>query len=284
MDTLRLGVRGHDMPKAPFDEWVKSISDAGFCCTQLALAKAIHDFDISSSAMTSGMADYMKKVFEQNSVSVSVLGCYKNLANPDADQLNKIIDSYMHHIRFAKFLECGMVGTETGAVNTEYKFTPENHTDKALQIFIENLKRIVEYAEKMGVCIGIEPVYTHIMSDVERTRKVLDAVNSPNLRIILDPINLLNAENEKHHEKIIEEAFAVLGNEIDAIHMKDYIVGENGRIIYENITIGEGKFNVPHFFSILKAKKPFINVLLEASTPENVKASCDYIRKCYREA
>ena len=43
MDTLRLGVRGHDMPKAPFDELVKSISDAGFCCTQLALAKAIRD-------------------------------------------------------------------------------------------------------------------------------------------------------------------------------------------------------------------------------------------------
>ena len=136
----------------------------------------------------------------------------------------------------------------------------------------------------MGVCIGIEPVYTHIMSDVERTRKVLDAVNSPNLRIILDPINLLNAENEKYHEKIVEEAFAVLGNEIDAIHMKDYLVGENGRILYENITIGAGKFNVPHFLGILKAKKPFINVLLEASTPENVKASCEYIRKCYREA
>ena len=280
MDTLRLGVRGHDMPKAPFDELVKSISDAGFCCTQLALAKAIRDFNIGSEAMTSGMADYMKKEFEKNNVSVSVLGCYKNLANPDAEQLKKIKDSYMHHIRFAKFLECGMVGTETGAVNTEYKYTPENHTDQALHIFIENLKHIVEYAEKMGVCIGIEPVYKHIMCNVERTRKVLDAVNSPNLRVILDPINLLNAENEKQHEKIVEDAFDVLGNEIDAIHIKDYVVKE-GNIVYEKVTVGEGNFNIPHFLGILKEKKPFINVLLEASTPENVKASCEYIRGCY---
>ena len=284
MDTLRLGVRGHDMPKAPFDELVKSISDAGFCCTQLALAKAIRDFDISSGAMTSGMADYMKKVFEQNKVSVSVLGCYKNLATPDEAQLKATIDSYMHHIRFAKFLECGMVGTETGAVNTGYKYTPENHTDEALAIFIENLKYVVEYAEKMGVCVGIEPVYKHIMCNVERTRKVLDAVNSPNLRVILDPINLLNADNEKQHEKIVEEAFDVLGNEIDAIHIKDYIVKEDGSIVYEKVTVGEGNFNIPHFLGILKAKKPFINVLLEASTPENVKASCDYIRGCYELA
>lgn len=283
MNTLRLGVRGHDMPKAPFDELVKSISDAGFCCTQLALGKAIKEFSVSNEAMTSGMADYMKKVFEQNRVSVSVLGCYKNLANPDEEQLKKIMDSYMHHIRFAKFLECGMVGTETGAVNTEYTYTPENHTDKALHIFIENLKQIVEYAEKMGVCIGIEPVYKHIMCNVDRTRKVLDAVNSPNLRVILDPINLLNADNEKQHEKIVEEAFEVLGEEIDAIHIKDYVV-KDGSIVYEKLTVGEGCFNIPHFLGILKARKPFINVLLEASTPENVQKSCAYIRKCYEEA
>ena len=284
MDTLRLGVRGHDMPKAPFDELVKSISEAGFCCTQLALAKAIRDFNTGCAAMTSGMADYMKKVFEKNQVSVSVLGCYKNLANPEEAQLKQIMDSYMHHIRFAKFLECGMVGTETGAVNTEYKYTPENHTEQALHIFIENLKRIVEYAEKMGVCIGIEPVYKHIMCNVERTRAVLDAVNSPNLRVILDPINLLNAENEKQHEKIVEEAFDVIGNEIDAIHIKDYVVREDGSIVYEKITVGEGLFNIPHFLGLLKEKKPYINVLLEASTPENVKASCDYIRTCYKNA
>ncbi|MBO5351713.1 MAG: sugar phosphate isomerase/epimerase [Lachnospiraceae bacterium] len=280
---LRLGVRGHDMPAAPFDELVKSISDAGFCCTQLALAKAVRDFNVGTEAMTSGMADYMKRVFEKNQVEVAVLGCYRNLADPDTEKLKKTMDVYMHHIRFASFLECGMVGTETGAVNTEYKYTPENHTDKALHIFIENLKRIVEYAEKMGVCIGIEPVYKHIMCDVERTRKVLDAVASPNLRVILDPINLLNAENEKQHEKIVEGAFELLGQEIDAIHIKDYVM-KDGEIVYEPLTVGEGCFNIPHLLGILKKKKPFIHVLLEASTPQNVQASCEYIRRCYEEA
>ena len=106
------------------------------------------------------------------------------------------------------------------------------------------MKRVVDYAEKMGVYIGVEPVYKHIMCNVDRTRKVLDAVNSPNLRVILDPINLLNAENEKQHEKIVEEAFEVLGNEIDAIHIKDYIVKEDGSIVYEKVTVGTPRFPV----------------------------------------
>ena len=279
---LRLGVRGHDMPKAPFEELVKSIADADFCCTQLALAKAIRDFNVSSEAMTSGMADYMKRVFEKNQVEVAVLGCYKNLANPDETQLKQIMSSYMHHIRFASFLECGMVGTETGAVNVEYKYTPENHTDKALHILIENLKVIVEYAEKMGVCFGIEPVYKHIMCDIERTKKVLDAVNSPNLRVILDPVNLLNAENESRHEEIIQGAFELFGEEIDVIHLKDYVVRE-GEIISRPVALGEGKLNIPYLFGIIKEKKPFIHVLLEDSVPENAQISRAYAHKCYQE-
>ena len=91
----------------------------------------------------------------------------KNLANPDEAQLAQIIKSYENHIRFAALLGCGMVGTETGAVNTEYRYTPENHTKRALGIFIENLKKVVDYAERMGVCFGIEPVYKHIHRDLQ---------------------------------------------------------------------------------------------------------------------
>ena len=50
------------------------------------------------------------------------------------------------------------------------------------------------------------------------------------------------------------------------------------------MTLGEGRFDIPHLFSIIKKKKPFINVLLEDSLPENVEASKAYVRKCYEEA
>lgn len=271
------------MPKSSFEDLVENIAKAGFCCTQLALAKAITEFPTGCEAMTSGMALYMKRIYEKNNVVVSVLGCYKNLATPDEKELENNLNMYKNHIRFASYLGCGLVGTETGAVNTEYKYSTENHTNQALQIFIENLKKVVAYAETMGVCVGIEPVYKHIMCDIERTRKVLDAVKSPNLRVILDPINLFNAENEKHQNEIVEGAFELFGEEIDVIHLKDYFVRE-GEIISRPVTLGEGCFDIPHLMGILKKKKPFIHVLLEDSLPENVKQSKAYVERCYQEA
>lgn len=280
---LQLGIRGHDMPKAPFEKWAKSIADLGFSCTQLALSKAIIDFKTDSSAMTNGMAMYLKRIFAENKVNVSVLGCYRNLATPDKDELKKTQDIYKAHIRFASMLGAGVVGTETGAVNTEYRYVPENHSDEALKVFIDGLYPVVEYAEKMGVCVGIEPVFKHIMYSPSRTRKVLDEINSPNLRVILDPINLLNAENESKANDIVDEAFDLLLDDIDIIHIKDYVV-KDGNIFTSPLTLGTGKFDFPHLMKILKEEKPFINILLEDSIPENVKLSKEYVEKCYNEA
>lgn len=280
---LQFGVRGHDIPGETLEERVKNIAEAGFCCTQLALSKAVREFPTGAEAMTSGMAMYMRRLFEQYRVNVAVLGCYKNLATPDEEELKQNLKLYMHHIRFASYLGCGVVGTETGAVNREYRYTPENHTKEALRIFTENLKKVVAYAETMGVCVGIEPVYKHIMCDLERTREVLRAVNSPNLRVILDPINLLNAENESRHNEIVDGAFELFGEEIDIIHMKDYVV-RDGEIISRPVTLGEGRFDIPHLLKLIKQKKPFINISLEDSIPENVQQSRAYVMKCYEEA
>ena len=159
-----------------------------FSCTQLALKKAIYEFNTDVEAMTPGMALYIKEVFAQNKVDIAVLGCYLNLTTPNKTELIRTMEKYKAHIRFGSLLGCGVVGTETGAVNESYTFEEANHTKEALDILIENLKRIVEYAEKMGVIFGIEPVFKHIMSDLERTYKVLQAVNSPNLQVIFDPV------------------------------------------------------------------------------------------------
>ena len=280
-DTLRLGVRGHDMEEAPFEEWVANIKKKGFCCTQLALKKAIRDFNVNNEAMTPGMAMYMRQVFAENKVDVSVLGCYLNLADPNKERLKKTMDTYKANIRFAALLGCGMVGTETGAVNEEYKYEPANHTDEALEIFIENCREIVKYAESMGVIFAIEPVYNHIVYDCKRARKVLDAINSPNLQIIFDPVNIISVDNYKNQDAILEEAFDLLKDDIIAIHSKDFVIEDNK--VISKIT-GEGILNYDLLMKLVKKNKPLIHVLLEGTKPENVEFAKEFVTRKYREA
>ncbi len=275
---MRLGIRAHDMEKAPLDELIKNIHDKGFHCTQLALSKAVYDYKVDIGMMTPGFAMYIKELCTEYKVDICVLGCYLNLCNPDPVKHAEIVEKYKAHIRFASVLGCAVVGTETGAVNTEYKYEPANHSEEALELFIENLRPIVEYCEKMGVIFAIEPVYKHIVYNIERARKVLDAINSPNLQIIFDPVNVLHVGNIHEQDQIIKDAFEILGDDIAVIHCKDYKV-EGDELI--SIPAGQGSFNYPLLMKYIKERKPFVHISLENTKPENAIATRDFMEELY---
>lgn len=277
---MRLGIRAHDTKYAPLDELIPNIHNMGFKCMHIALTKSIKEFTPDICTMTPGLAMHMRELCIENKVDVAVLGCYLNLCNPNPEQHKKIVEKYKANIRFASILGCGVVGTETGAVNEEYKYEPANHTEEALNLFIENLKPIVKYAEQFGVIIAIEPVWKHIVCTIERARKVLDAIDSPNLQIIFDPVNVLYPGNIDRQDEIIEQAFDLLRDEIAVVHCKDFVVEGDD---LKSIAAGTGGLNYPLLLKKIKQYKPYIHCTLENTVPENAIATRDFMEKLYAE-
>lgn len=272
---MQIGIRAHDCKKAPFDELIKNVNRQGFKCIQLALRLAIDAFPTDKCAMTPGMALYLKRILAKNDVDVAVLGCYLNLGTNDEQQRKEITEVYKAHIRFASLLGCGVVGTET------YGYDGTASSDEALDTFIENLRPIVGYAEKMGVILALECVHYHTVCDMKRMKKVLDTINSPNLQVIYDPINTFSPDTYENQAEMMEEAFELLGDDIVVIHIKDFVV-EDGKIVPAQI--GEGIFRFDILMKFLKEKKPHIHALLEETTPDTAVRSRKFIEEQYNKA
>lgn len=278
---MQLGIRLHDTKKLPIEERLQDVHDLGFKCGHLALSKVISEFPTDDGALTPGLAMYLKNLFAKNEVDIAVLGCYLNLANPNKEKLEQITHRYMAHIRFASWLGCGVVGTETGAPNEGYKYEPACHSEEALEIFINGLRPVVKYAEQMGVVVAIEPVWKHIVYNPKRARQVLAAIGSPNLQIILDPVNLLDYCNYKDQVAIVKEAIEILGDDIAMIHIKDFIP-EDEKLT--SVGAGLGMMDYTDIMKFIKERKPYIHVTLENTTPENNIQCKNHILKLYEEA
>ena len=259
---IQFGLRLHDAEKLPIEQVLPLVHQKGFSCVHLALSKSLKDVPNTPSALTPGYAAYLRRLFAKNELDIAVLGNYLNLAHPDADALHAIQEKYYAHIRFASLLGCGMVGTETGAPNAEYKFCPECRSDAALATFIKNFKPVVRCAEQYGVTIAIEPVVRHIVYDARRARTVLDEIGSPNLQILLDPVNLLNMENVDRREEVFAEA----GGQLAATG-----AGQGGMGDYRTI------------LRFAKEQKPYVFATLENTTPENAVQCLHYLQKQYDE-
>ena len=252
--------------------------EEGFSCVHLALSKCIPGVTFDNAAMTEGLAAHVRRVFQREELDVAVLGCYLNLAHPDPAKVSEFQSRYFGSLRVASQAGIGMVGTETGAPNAAYKLDANTHSPEALRTFMWNLEPVVEYAEKFGTIIAIEPVWNHIVYDADRALVVLHAIQSPNLRIIFDPVNLLAMENVDRREQVLGDAMDKLCDYIAMVHLKDY-VRKDGKLV--SVAAGTGEMDYTEIMRFLKSRKPFIQASLENTSNDNAVQAREFLERAY---
>ena len=281
---MQLGIRLHDVnasqpaSEQTLEARAHKAREEGFSCVHLALTKCIPGVTFDNAALTEGLAAYVRRVFQKEELDVAVLGCYLNLAHPDPAKVSEFQSRYFGSLRVASRAGIGMVGTETGAPNAAYKLDANTHSAEALRTFMWNLEPVVEYAEKFGAIIAIEPVWNHIVYDADRALVVLRAIQSPNLRIIFDPVNLLAMENLDRREQVLGEAMDTLCDYIAMVHLKDY-VRQDGKLV--SVAAGTGEMDYTEIMRFLKARKPFIQASLENTTNENAVQARKFLEEAY---
>ena len=272
--TCQIGLRLHDAAPGTLAERAAAAKAQGFTCAHLALSKTLGKEYMAPEALTPGLA---RRVLDDlDGLDTAVLGCYLNLATPDMDEYRDAVKKYTAHLRFAQWLRAGVVGTETGDPNKEYRYDPQlSHTDASLDLFIRRLAPVVEAAEKLGAVLAIEPVFRHIVCDGKRARQVLDAFRSPNLGIILDPINLLDVSNVQDAGRIIEEAIDLLKDDVLVVHIKDYILTDDGSM--KAVAAGTGRMDYTAVARFVAEQKPSVQITLENTKPDNAEQARAFV-------
>ena len=282
---IRIGIRLHDVnaglsaKEKTLEARAKKAHEKGFSCVHLAPQKVLPGVPYVPETMTEELAMHFRRVFSENELDVAVLGCYLNLAHPDPEKLRDIQEQYYGNIRMCACMGAGMVGTETGCPNAAYKMDENTRSDWALQTFIRNLAPVVERAEQYGVTMAIEPVWGHIVWCPDRALEVIQAIQSPNLRIIYDPVNLLGPDNADDREAVFEEAQEKLSPYIAMVHLKDFM-RQDGAL--KSVAAGTGEMRYETILRYLKAEKPDIQATLENTSNDNAVAARELIESVYQ--
>jgi len=280
---LRIGLRAHDYGKnLPPEKLADILVEYKPASIQLALAKALSDVP-EAGGITPGYARGIKNIFEERGISIAVLGCYINPVHPDPAIREKHLSRFEEHLRYARDFGCSIVGTETGSCNGDCSFHPDTEKNETLDLLCHSLERLVKTAEKCGSVAAIEAVADqHTVSSIEKMQTVLRRLASPCLKVIYDPVNLIpNAGLPESgifqsQKDFFEKAFAAFGDEIVAIHAKDFRMGANGKI--GTLPAGTGELDYPALLSLLTERKPDIDILLENSSPDTGKQAIAFLR------
>ncbi|MES2674613.1 MAG: sugar phosphate isomerase/epimerase family protein [Pseudomonadota bacterium] len=269
------GLRAHDFGTFAAAELAPQIALSGATCVQLALAKALPGAHLLPSEFGEAGIAEIRQAFNNNGISIAVLGCYIDMVTPDLHEREFSLARFAAHIEAAAALGCRIIGTETGS--------PIPYLDRAdgrevaFNIALESLQQLVKVAEEKGVVVGVEPVAEfHALSSAEHARMMIDKFNSVAVGIIFDPVNLVPVKGVADMNAFLDECFAAFGDHIIAIHAKDYqmIRGENGLVKSDALPAGMGDMDWEGLFlRLIKVGKHQVPILLEEAGPNEAPAA-----------
>ncbi|MDG5787865.1 sugar phosphate isomerase/epimerase [Evansella sp. AB-P1] len=258
---MSVGILAHLFGKLPYKQLAYEIGSEGFKHVQLAMWKAIEDYDFNKGGLLNpGLAKDIKEEFAKNGVSISVLACYLHFYDRDEQKRRENIERFKELIRYAPHLGAPIVAMEVGK--------PKGEVDDSDWVTLrESIEELVEEAEKWGVIVGIEPANDHLIESAAQLKQMMEEVPSSNIGVVIDPGNLLKTHNFKEQDQVIEEAFELLGDRIVAAHAKDRIILDDNEL--HTVRAGQGEMNYELYMKLLNQYKPQVNIIMEhAKTTE----------------
>ncbi len=256
------------------DELAHRVDAEGLECVQLALGKAIKGVDLQPGVINAGMAAEISAAFARHGVRIEVMGCYINPIHPDAAVRKTSLGLFKEHLHHAREFGCNIVALESGSRNADQSPHPDNAGESAYQELLGSMDELVVEAERCGVVVGIEAVTSHVLSTPERMRRLLDAIPSPHLQVVFDPVNLLSVANCLEQREIMRRSFDLFGGRIAVVHAKDFRIA-NGKLV--TCPAGTGMLDYGLLLSWLASHKPGISLLLEETGPEQIAACGQFI-------
>ena len=271
MAQFILGARMHDYGKGTPDEMFGKLAADGWKCTQLAYKKSIASIKSYADVTDAVVADTVAAI-QKHQVSVAVLGTYVELAIDDDSRLANAAD-FKSQLAVCKALGAGCMGTETTNMAKQPAGTSR---ERAQYLLCKSLETILPEAERLGVTVAIEPVTYHSMNSPEAARQILDTMQSPNLKVIIDMSNLVDAGNVDRQAEIWDKVGSLLGPDIAALHFKGQSFREDGSLL--STSLEDSRTDYAGAFAMLRSLPQTLPVLREEAVPARAASDQAFMR------
>ena len=275
MPKFIVGARLHDYGKGTPDELFARVSADGFAAVQLAYKKCVPTVK-SYADITEALVNDTIAAEKAHNIQVAVLGTYVELAINDARRLQNVAD-FKSQLAVCKALGAGCIGTET----TKMCDQPAGTTrEEAQELLCRSLAEILPVAEELGVTVGVEPVTYHSMNSAAATRHILDTMRSPNLKVIFDLSNLVDADHVNAQDRIWNDIGELVGDKIVAVHFKGQAFNPDGSLLHTSLE--DSLTDYAGAFAMLRQlPQEVLPVLREEAVPARAASDIAFMRRFF---
>jgi len=222
------------------------------------------------------IAAYARTEFEKRDMVVAAVAGNANMVDIDPEKRQKAIDKVLMIIPACAKIGTNVIATCTGSRNPEsmWRDHPDNQSEETWKILRDTLEKILPAAEAAGVNIAFEPEYNNVCQNAYLSRRLIDEMASPRLKVVMDAANIFGKDDLSRMTEVLDEAFDLLGDYVAIAHGKDLDHGGDAG----HLAAGTGKLDYEHYVKLLCGLSFDVPIILHGITEEQLPESAAMIR------
>lgn len=244
---MQLGILSKVYARPTLEAVLDAIAAAGLECIQFNFESA--GLPPMPNEIPVGLAKRIRDLAADRGIAIaSVQGTF-NMSHPDAEHRR----SGLRRLQLIA-TACQALGTSRIAIcigtrdhENMWRYHPDNDSPQAWCDMLSCLREAVDIGQQAGVTLAFEPEVTNVVDSAQKARQLLDEIRSPYLKVTMDAANLFHASDLNRMAEVLNEAFALVGNDIVLAHAKD--LSHDGDAGHE--AAGHGQLDYDRYLSLL---------------------------------
>jgi sugar phosphate isomerase/epimerase len=178
----------------------------------------------------------------------SVQGTF-NMSHPDPEHRRTGLRRLRVLAGACRWLGTAKIHICTGTRNRQNMWArdAENDSPQAWRDMTACVGEAADIARQAGVVLAFEPEVNNVVDSANKSRRLLDEIRSPHLKVTMDAANLFHAGELPHMREVLDQAFDLLGPDIVLAHAKD--LSHDGDAGHE--PAGHGKLDYDRYVYLL---------------------------------
>ncbi len=281
---MRVCIRAHDLGVKGTEDIISRARELGIDGLQLVCYKSFEDIPYAPGGITPERAREIGGALRGAGLAVPLVGAYFNPVHSDLEKRARCTQVFAEYLSVAKALGSEFVGSETGSYNDDkWTYNPKNHSMEAIQTVTDTFSALADRAAEHGVNVAMEGAAAHVSWCPDTLNLILTAMNKPNVRVIFDLYNYMDAENQLEYMDILEHGLEIFKGRILLFHMKDCILGEKGVTAPKQVGFGRGDLDKTEILRSIKAQCPDATLVLEGTTGEDIPFAVNTLREIWEK-
>ncbi len=261
---MQIGIMTGHFPRPTLEKTLDAVVSHGIHQVQFGLNAV--GLERRPDSIDLNVCDKVRREMEARKINMAALGGEVNMIHPDKAERQKGLRCLEVLASACERLGTSVIASCTGSRHENmWRNHPENDTAEAWQELRESLEQVLPTMEKYGVSLAFEQEVNNVANTAQKSRRLIDEMQSPNLKIVMDGANIFNEGELPRMTEILDEAFDLLGDDIAVAHAKDldhdgdagHLPAGHGLLDYERYwrLLGGLDFDVPVILHGLKEEQ-----------------------------